>query len=246
VIEPRRIAKIGSYDDGIIETIALERGDIVTQGQVLATLESRSEKLAVDLARLQSTQDVEVRSGRARLEFQKSESMRLETLFQKKLVSDKDLDDARILEVLARLDLESAAVRREAASVELSLPEARLDRRTIKSSINGVVTDVTMAPSEYIHEQTPLLTLAWIDDLNDEVFVPVSRYGQVALNQRVAVESVEPIGGQYEAHVSVVDRVFDAASRTFGVRLSLDNPNASLPAGIRCKVRFLDPVRAPD
>ncbi|MFT5449568.1 MAG: RND family efflux transporter MFP subunit [Gammaproteobacteria bacterium] len=245
-IEPRKTAKIGSSDDGIIESVLVDRGDIVNQGQVLATLESRTEKLAVDLARLQAKQDVEVRSRQARVEFQRSESARVEALFKKKMVSDKELDDARVQEELAKLDLESAVVRREAAAVELSLAEARLDRRIIRSPINAIVTEVSMAPGEYIHEQTPLLTLALIDDLKVEVFVPVSRYGQVALNQKATVEPVQPIGGQYEAVVSVVDRVFDAASGTFGVRLKLDNPNASLPAGIRCKVRFADAVRAAD
>jgi len=46
------------------------------------------------------------------------------------------------------------------------------------------------------------------------------------------------IGGTYAATVTVVDRVLDAASGTFGVRLTLPNPDLQLPAGIRCKVRF--------
>jgi hypothetical protein len=38
--------------------------------------------------------------------------------------------------------------------------------------------------------------------------------------------------------VKVVDRVIDAASGTFGVRLELPNRNGKVPAGIRCRVRF--------
>jgi hypothetical protein len=37
------------------------------------------------------------------------------------------------------------------------------------------------------------------------------------------------------ATVSHVDRVLDAASNSFRVRLSLPNPNYRLPAGLRCK-----------
>ena len=40
------------------------------------------------------------------------------------------------------------------------------------------------------------------------------------------------------ATVTVVDRVLDAASGTFGVRLALPNPDLLLPAGIRCKISF--------
>lgn len=48
----------------------------------------------------------------------------------------------------------------------------------------------------------------------------------------------EPIGGAHEALIDVIDNVFDAASRTFGVRLVLPNEDFSLPGGVRCKVEF--------
>jgi hypothetical protein len=35
-----------------------------------------------------------------------------------------------------------------------------------------------------------------------------------------------------------VDRVIDAASGTFGVRLELPNRERKIPAGVRCRVRF--------
>ena len=47
-----------------------------------------------------------------------------------------------------------------------------------------------------------------------------------------------PIGGSYSAVVKVVDRVIDAASGTFGVRLELPNRERKIPAGVRCRVRF--------
>jgi hypothetical protein len=37
-----------------------------------------------------------------------------------------------------------------------------------------------------------------------------------------------------------VDRVVDAASGTFGVRLQLPNPGYRLPAGLKCEIRFPD------
>ena len=40
------------------------------------------------------------------------------------------------------------------------------------------------------------------------------------------------------AKVSIVDRVVDASSGTFGVRLELPNPGHRLPGGLKCRVRF--------
>ena len=47
-----------------------------------------------------------------------------------------------------------------------------------------------------------------------------------------------PLTGEYTAKVTVVDRVVDAASGTFGVRLELPNHDLKLPAGLKCSVRF--------
>ena len=58
------------------------------------------------------------------------------------------------------------------------------------------------------------------------------------------VEPEAPVGGRYRATVTVVDTLFDASSGTFGVRLSLPNPDLSLPGGLRCKVSFLDQAGA--
>jgi membrane fusion protein, heavy metal efflux system len=42
--------------------------------------------------------------------------------------------------------------------------------------------------------------------------------------------------GEHQATVKSVDRVIDAASNTFRVRLELPNAAAAIPAGLRCKV----------
>ena len=44
--------------------------------------------------------------------------------------------------------------------------------------------------------------------------------------------------GIYDAKVTVVDRVVDAASGLFGVRLELPNPDYKLSAGLKCQVTF--------
>ena len=61
----------------------------------------------------------------------------------------------------------------------------------------------------------------------------------VLLSLLIAYES-DIISGlpSYPATVTIVDRVADAASGTFRVRLTLPNPGHDLPAGLRCSVRF--------
>ena len=105
-------------------------------------------------------------------------------------------------------------------------------------SLPSVVVERLLSPGEYRNDQSPVMTLAQIDPLRVETFLPTAFYGQVKQADVAEVHPEEPVGGTYGARVAVVDRVMDAASGTFGVRLALPNPELRLPAGLKCKVRF--------
>ena len=83
-----------------------------------------------------------------------------------------------------------------------------------------------------------MLRIARLDPLRVEVFVPIALYGQVAVGQRAVVTPEAPINRPLEGRVIVVDRVADAASSTFGVRLEIPNPGHRVPGGLKCKVRL--------
>ena len=53
-----------------------------------------------------------------------------------------------------------------------------------------------------------------------------------------AVSGFAKDGDGWRVSVEVVDPMFDAASGTFGVRLTLPNPDRKIPAGLKCRARF--------
>ena len=239
VMEPRSVVKLGSSEEGILREILVDRGDRVAAGQVVARLDSELEKINVELARVRAENDVELESSRARLVFRESEVARMEQLHTKSIVATKSLDEAAVEQRLAEHAVRSAKLEQQTARLEHRMAKARFDRRSIRSPVEGVVVERNMTPGEYAHEQAPVMTIAEIDPLNVEVFVPIDLYGSVALGMPAEVEPAVPIGGSHRARVTVVDPVFDTASGTFGVRLALPNPEGRLPAGLKCRVRFL-------
>ncbi len=54
------------------------------------------------------------------------------------------------------------------------------------------------------------------------------------------------VDSRYNSIVTIVDRVIDPASGTFGVRLELPNPDYQLPSGLKCSVKFLKYSQAVD
>ena len=101
------------------------------------------------------------------------------------------------------------------------------------------MVDLTTRLGEHASDQSTILTIAEIDPLYVEHLAPVEIYPKLRAGTLAEVRFEAPIRVTYRATVTVVDRVFDAASRTFGVHLALPNPIYRLPTGLNCQVRFL-------
>ena len=74
--------------------------------------------------------------------------------------------------------------------------------------------------------------------IKGRVFHPLEMYGSIKIGMPVTVKPEDPVGGSYAAKVTIVDRIIDAASGTFGVRLELPNSDYLLPPGLKCRVIF--------
>ena len=240
VIEPRSIVDLGSHAEGILVEIMVERGDRVKEGQPLIKLDSTMEEISADLARLKAENETDLVSRRTQMEYRLKEHKRLETMRSSKTASEKTYDQADTEYQLAKISMAAAEIDQRLAGVEQRRAMAMLERRQVNSPVDGIVIDVLMSKGEYVHEQSQLMKIAELNPLHVEVYIPVADYGLVRQGMTALVYPEEPVGGEYEAVVKVVDNVFDPASRTFGVRLNLDNSDYSLPAGLRCQLKFIE------
>lgn len=238
LIEPYVITMISSPVEGVLATVTVDRGDLVKEGQVLATLEAGVEKADLAVARARAEMEATIKSSRARVEFGERRLARTKGLFEKEIISFREHDEAETAKVLAEMSLLEGFENKRLAELEFRRAQVALGMRTIRSPITGVVAERLLSPGEFAGK-SPILKLAQIDPLRVEVFAPVSLLGKVHGGMRARVVLEQPLNGAYIARVTVVDRVVDAASGTFGVRLELRNPGYRLPAGLKCKVLFL-------
>jgi RND family efflux transporter MFP subunit len=238
LIEPFLIVKVGSPVTGILETVEVDRGDMVRKGQVLATLQSEVEQATIELARARAEMESTIRAGEARLKFSQRKQQRMEELHRKKVIPFEQMDESRTNSALALIELAEARENKHLAELELKRSIEVVKRMTIYSPITGVVVERFLSAGEHVEDQ-PILQLAQINPLNVEVFAPVELLGTIKVGMPANVTLEKPMGSVYKARVKIVDPVVDAASGTFGVRLQLPNPKYRLPAGLKCKVTFL-------
>jgi RND family efflux transporter MFP subunit len=243
MIQPHQIVQIGSAAPGVIEKILVDRGDLVKPGQVLVQLQAGVERAQLAVARERALQQGEMTVAAGSAELAQRELQRARELHDQNFVSQTYLDKQRAEAAVAGGRTDQAGERRKLAQREVELALAQLAQRSIGAPIGGVVVERFMSPGEFV-DQKPILRIAAIDPLRVDVLVPAAAFGQVEPGMK---GSVVPELLQRREHVAVVktvDRVIDAATNTFRVRLELPNPGGAMPAGLRCKVDFGLPLPA--
>jgi RND family efflux transporter MFP subunit len=240
LIEARQQVEIRSPVEAVIESVQVQRGDLVKKGQIIATLESGPERAALEMARSRATMQGELRAAEARMNLAQKKMLRAEELYKQNFVSVNARDEAEAEFRFSTEQMRQAKENQKLAELEVQRSIEVLAMRTIKSPFSGVVVDVLQKPGEFssTNLKDPIVKLAEVDPLYVEVILPVALYGKIKVGAQAVVLPEQPVGGRYSATVRVVDRVIDAASGTFGVRLELPNRNREIPAGARCRVRF--------
>ena len=246
LLEPWQVVEVRSSVDGMIASIAVQRGDAIRRGQPLVTLQSDVEKLAVEAARYRVRMDGQVSAARNRIDYATKKLARLTDLQKDNFMSAQARDEAEAEKRLAESELQAATEARELARLEhLRLQEA-MSLRTLTAPFNGVVVDRMLNPGDLAESgsgRKAVLKVAQIDPLRADVALPAALFGQVKAGAKVSLAATVG-GGRFPATVRSVDRVIDAASSTFVARLEVPNASGQVPTGSRCEA-VIEGVAAP-
>jgi len=212
LIEPNMMIELSSPVSGVLDTISVDRSDTVKKGQIVATLKSDVEQ-------------VKVKASQETLKLSRVEQKRSRDLYRDNAITLSEKEQSDHEAALNKLEVEQA--------------RANLELRNIRSPIDGVVADRYLMPGEFT-EENPVLKLAQLDPLRVEVVAPVTYFGQIKTGAHAQVKTEFGSFENLIAEVVVVDKVVDAASGTFGIRLELQNKDNLIPGGLKCTVRFFD------
>ena len=237
LIKPSAEVAIGSSVDGVIATLLVEQGDVVTEGQIIATLESSREQAAVAVAKGKAELQAPLQASREKAEFGKRKLLRAQELRKSTAIGQQELDEAETEQRLADVAFLEAQETQLVHRLEYQLATAELALRTIRSPIAGRVVERFLSPGE-LTRQLPLVKVARLHPLRVEAFVPMGSMGKIAPGMTAGVQPALEGSPAYEAQVETVGLLVDNATGTFGVRLTLPNAAYRLPAGLACTVHF--------
>lgn len=236
VITPAVTVQVGTPVSGVLAEVLVDQGDVVIQGQIIARLRSEVENMTAELLELQALSTAEIEAQQSRLSLARKRLERAQDLVSRNVGTREALEAAEAeVEVITR-ELAIAEMRHKVADLEWRRANAQVEQRVMRSPLDGVVVARHLFGGEFMGTEDSVVAIAKVDPLYVEAFLPVTAYRDVSIGMSLSVSPEPPLQGTFQAEITVIDQVFDAASGTFGIRLEMPNSDAAIPAGHRCQI----------
>ncbi|TIP96961.1 MAG: efflux RND transporter periplasmic adaptor subunit, partial [Mesorhizobium sp.] len=205
---------VNPYSSGRLVEFLVESGAHVEKGQVIATLDSDTEVIAQDRAK------VALQDAQAKL-------VRVKSLRASNAATAVAVADAEVVLANAKLALRDA--------------ELALQRRSIVAPIAGVVGILPIAAGNYVTSQSAVATLDDRSSILVEFWVPERFAAAVKIGAQLSATPIANPNKAYSGTVSAIDNRIDEASRTLLVKAKIANPADSLRAGMSFQISMKFP-----
>ena len=210
VIEADRMVDLTCRTSGRVQTIKVEEGDWVQQGDVLAELENDREKIQLRKAELSMVD-------------------------QKRLLDrNKEMLDGELISRQEFYEVESAW---KMAEAERDLARLALEETRIRAAFSGRITERKIVIGQQVAISAPAFTLGDFEPLRVRVNLPEAVARKVSAGQRVLV-SPESLNEDLEARVERVSPVVDPATSTVRLTLLLEDAGDLAQVGGFAKIRI--------
>jgi RND family efflux transporter MFP subunit len=197
-LEPSRMVEVGAQVSGTISELHADFNNVVKTGQILARLDPSTYRSQLEAARAQLEQArAEASRIQTVLEDSKVKLTRAEELARQDLITQAELDAARITMQQAAADLRGREAAIQSAQAVIKQAEVDLDRTVIRSPIDGIVINRNVDVGQTIAAtlQSPVLfTIADLRSMNLLTEVNEGEIGGVSRGSKVSfqVESLGP------------------------------------------------------
>jgi membrane fusion protein, multidrug efflux system len=207
---------VSSRMSGVVETIAVNRGAVVSQGQALATLDPRE-------------LDANVREAKEDMELKRAEYERSKSLAASNVVSAADLDEKKAANQVAVARWEKAKTLRDYA--------------VIRAPFAGIVMEKYARIGQKVVDDNnePLFKITAVEPLLARVYLPEEELLRVKVGDKVEVVPDRFPDAKTTGEVQFISPTVDAGSGTFQVviRVRREPARTVLRPGIAVKVRFV-------
>ena len=217
---------------GKVASRKVEVGDTVHAGQVLAELDTRD--LVLDV---QNTQ-AELASAKSNLEFTKTELSRYVPLLKTGNVSQSFYQQTK-----TKYETDSASVDRTTSALELA--KRKLAYATLTAEYPGIITKLDITAGQVVAAGQAVMQLARNDEKEIIINVPEQRIQQWQQRNQIDVVLWAYPEKKYTAKIREISGEADPATRTYTVKLSVIDADATMRLGMTANVQVDDLRKEP-
>jgi RND family efflux transporter MFP subunit len=239
VMDAARIISLSARTPGVLDEVLVTKGQRVAKGEVVARTDSSMERAALRILQTRAATTAAIESQQARLDYAQAQLDRAEQLQKQNAQSQVKVEEMRYEVALARTQLQQAEADRASAKAEAERAEVAVENTNIRAPVAGVITEVSLSSGEYVTADRHVVVLAQTDPIHVDAFLPAEDFGRVTVGMPVEIRPELPAGTVLEGKVLAVDALFDAASRTFGIRVALPNADNAIIGGQRCRLALI-------
>lgn len=234
VIEARQTVVLSFLEGGRLASRAVDIGDHVERGQILARLDGRALAHGVESARA-TVDELSERSEQLQ-----RDRRRTEQLTRAGVTTDVELEQTR-----------SGVARTEAmarsAAVALRESQRRRSESVLRAPFSGTITDVFIEAGELVAPGTRAMRLVDAEQLEVILEVPTSTAEGLVVGQELTGLATAAGGADPREGREVVGEVLSVSARAAGlnrlhpIRIAVRGPR--LAAGLGVQIRLLEPAR---
>ncbi len=232
--QPFETVNLAAPEAGIIQQLQVRQGETVTAKQPIALLDNQVLYATLESARAKAASKGPVQAAEAAFRQRQSRLNHMRQLRKEGHGSPEEVERAESDAEVAKANLVTAREDAKANAFEVKRIEAQIERRTIRSPIDGVISYIAKRPGEFATATDPTVaTIVQIDKLRVIFHVPTEQLANLRVRDQVKVRFTS---GDRETTASVdfISPVTDAESNLVRVEVIIDNSDGKFRSGVRC------------
>lgn len=233
--EPYRSVDVASTEMGTIREIAVEEGEKIRKGQLVAKLDDRVLRSALQLAEQAAKSKGQLNASAAELKVREEQFSKLVALHERGHASNSELDRAKTQLQQARSQLEAAEDNLRLKSLEKQRIEKQLELLQLRAPFAGWVNRIHKESGAYVSLYEPeIIELVQLNVLKVEFSVPHQVAAQLTVGDSVTLRIGRQAPETAEGEIRFISPVVDAQTGTSRVKVRIHNPNLRFRAGVSC------------
>ena len=221
----RRYSKLSAEVEGLVRHLRVDKGDFIGEGEVFCEIDPTFARLDAEEA------DARVERSKAALAEARRQYDEGIGLSRERIIAESDLQALTSQLRLAELEVKRTLILQQRS-------RETLDRYELRAPFSGMVVSKQIEEGEWVPRGGTAVTMVELDRVFAEFLVPQAFYHRLERDLAVTIRFEAIPQREFHGPIGSVVALAGESSRSFPVRIELDNPEHLIAPGMSARGLF--------